>query len=116
MNHLIISREYPPAPYAGGGIGTYVDQISRLLAERCETVHVIGQLCPAASREREIHSDGRLIIHRVPVDRPLRKDGEDAPAQQAILDACRRTEMPAQAFLWQAAMLAESLIENDAID
>ena len=32
MNHLIINREYPPCSYPPGGIGTYVDHISRLLA------------------------------------------------------------------------------------
>ena len=41
MKYLIICREYPPAP--GGGIETYVFNISHLLAARGETVHVISQ-------------------------------------------------------------------------
>jgi glycogen(starch) synthase len=116
MNHLIISREYPPAPYLGGGIGTYVDHISRLLAERGETVHVIAQLCPAATRPRETRAGGRLIVHRVPVDRPLAVANEEARSHRAILDALRDSVVPCQAFLWQAAILAESLIEGAGID
>jgi hypothetical protein len=42
MKHLIVSRKFPLAP--SGGIGTYTQHISQLLAESGETVHVIGQL------------------------------------------------------------------------
>ncbi len=42
MRHLIVCREYPPVPYPPGGIGTYVANIARLLAEAGEEVHVIG--------------------------------------------------------------------------
>jgi hypothetical protein len=64
MKHLIICREYPPAP--GGGIGTYVFHISRLLADSGETVHVIGQLWEGAEKKVEEDLGGRLVIHRVP--------------------------------------------------
>jgi len=116
MNHLIISREYPPAPYSGGGIGTYVDHMSRLLAQRGETVHVIGQLCPAAQSPREVHCDGRLTVHRVPLDNPLELPTVDRATDQAILDSFRESVLPLQAFLWQAALLAEWLIDHNAID
>ena len=46
MRHLIICREFPPA--LGGGIGTYAANMSRLLAEHGETVHVISQRCERA--------------------------------------------------------------------
>ncbi len=65
MKHLIISREYPPAP--GGGIGTYVYNISRLLAEAGETVHVIGQKWEGAEKDIEEKMSGKLIIHRIPL-------------------------------------------------
>jgi glycogen synthase len=113
MTHLIISREYPPFPYPPGGIATYVDHLSRLLADHGETVHVIGQLWPGAPRERESQMGGRLIVHRVPLDRPL--PGSD-PAAAATLKALQRSAAPVQAFAWQVAYLAESLIENEAID
>ncbi|MGH7452200.1 MAG: hypothetical protein ACRENG_12705 [bacterium] len=64
MKHLIICREYPPAP--GGGIGTYVCNIVRILAEAGESVHVIGQLWEGVEKEIEESCNGRLIIHRVP--------------------------------------------------
>ena len=64
MKHLIISREYPPAP--SGGIGTYAAHIARLLAERGETVHVIGQLWEGADVSVEESCNGKLIVHRVP--------------------------------------------------
>lgn len=51
MKHLIICREYSPAP--GGGIGTYVAMISRPLAERGETVHIIAQTWKGATDKIE---------------------------------------------------------------
>src|SRR5262245_33342635 len=65
MKHLIICREYPPAP--GGGIGTYVFHIARLLAESGEIVHVIGGLKEGSEQKVEEKCGGRLLIHRVPV-------------------------------------------------
>jgi len=113
MNHLIISREYPPFPYPPGGIATYVDQLSRLLADRGETVHVIGQLWPGAPRERESRMGGRLIVHRVPLDRPL-PDSDRTEA--AMLRELANSAVPVLAFAWQAGRLAESLIEHEGID
>jgi glycogen synthase len=114
MNHLIISREYPPAPYPGGGIGTYVDHISTLLANHGETVHVIAQRSPAAPRSVETRLDGRLIVHRVSVDEPV-LEGRTRSAR-SILAALGDSILPVQAFMWQAAMLAESLIETAGIE
>lgn len=113
MRHLIISREYPPSPYSAGGIGTYVDHIARLLAGRGETVHVIAQMWPGASRAREERQDGRLIIHRVPLDEPL---PARPPTDLDILQTLSDSVLPAQAFMWQAALLAESLVETEGID
>jgi glycogen(starch) synthase len=112
MKHLIISREYPPSPYRSGGIGTYAENISRLLAARGETVHAIGELSPAAPRRREVHLDGRLVIHRVAVDEPTPDSAGDA----SVLESLRNSDLPAQAFIWQAAVLAESLVEREGID
>jgi len=53
MKHLILCREYPPAP--GGGIGAYVWHISRLLAESGESVHVIAQAWEGAEGPLEEH-------------------------------------------------------------
>jgi len=116
MNHLIISREFPPSAFAGGGIGTYVAHVSQLLAEQGETVHVIAQQWPGAPRERELRVGGRLIVHRVPLHEPLSISGIDVASQRPILQAFRDSPVPAQAFWWQAAELAGWLVEHAAID
>jgi glycogen synthase len=107
LRHLIVSREFPPASYAPGGIGTYAAHIARLLAEAGETVHVIGERWTGAPAAREERCHGRLIVHRV----SLEPDGEDA-REMALLDAGG----PAQRFAWRAARLAERLVEDEGID
>jgi len=117
MKHLIISRELPPATYAAGGIGTYVANIARLLAERGETVHLIGERWSGAPLEREVLHDGRLIIHRIGVDDVPQPIGPHDPARLAReLDGLKKTAFPAQWFGWSAAFLAERLIEEEGID
>jgi len=47
MTHLILCREYPPAPYPAGGIGAYTHHIAHLLAwaiERGETAAALLKL------------------------------------------------------------------------
>ena len=117
MRHLIISREYPPAAYAPGGIGTYAANIARLMAERGEIVHVIAQRWPGAPKAREAFSDGRLIVHRIG-DNDL--PGNAHPASRARLqrelDGLKATDFPNQWFAWHAAFLAEHLIGQEGID
>lgn len=116
MKHLIICREYPPAP--GGGIGTYVVHISRLLAESGETVHVIGQLWEGAEKKVEEKYHGRLIIHRVHFeDWPTsggRKSGSSFRSREE--NGLFRSHFQPQCFSWQACLLAEKLIEEEGID
>src|SRR5262245_24239515 len=68
LTHLLICREYPPAAYPPGGIGTYARQIAVLLAEAGERVHIIAHRWAGAPLHREILADGRLVIHRVALD------------------------------------------------
>ena len=118
MKHLILSREYPPAPYAPGGIGTYVRNIARILAERGEIVHVIGQRWKDAPKMREVLCEGRLIIHRIAEDdpprglAPLDLDGQWAEDLAGV----KRSVFPNQWFSLQAAHLAERLIQEEGID
>ncbi|MBD1995861.1 glycosyltransferase [Leptolyngbya sp. FACHB-541] len=118
MKHLIICGEYPPAPFPPGGIGTYVMHIARLLAESGETVHVITQLWAGAAKQIEEKCQGRLIIHRVPLDDwdsfLLRSPNSEQRAKEvkALSQSC----FPAQAFSWQASLLAEQLVEEEGID
>jgi glycogen(starch) synthase len=117
MTHLIISREYPPSAYTRGGIGTYVEHVARLLAESGETVHVIGEQFDGAPRAEQSFCDGRLVVHRVPLGRPLHLPTSRAdPRAATILDAMARSEFPAQSFSWQSALLAEFLVETEGID
>jgi glycogen synthase len=114
MKHLIICREYPPAPLPPGGIGTYVLHIARLLAEHGETVHVIAERWNGAPRASETRCAGRLLVHRVAVGAPL--DRRPAPAVAQELAALRESAFRPQAFAYQAALLAERLVERDGID
>jgi glycogen synthase len=114
MTHLILCREYPPAPYPAGGIGTYVKHIARLLAEAGETVHLIAQRWHGAPERVSAHFNGRLIVHRVSLDEPVREGTGLADAQ--LLSGLASSDCPSQVFSWQAAQLAECLIESESID
>lgn len=116
MRHLFLCREYPPAP--AGGIGRYVEHVARLLAEAGETVHVIGQRWAGADIPREVRLDGRLMIHRVPYDdwNALLGARPHPELQSGIARGLFRSSLPPQAFAWEAGLLAERLIEEEAID
>jgi glycosyltransferase involved in cell wall biosynthesis len=114
MRHLIVCPEYPPAPIPPGGIGTYALHIARLLAERGETVHVIGQRWHGAPRTFEARYDGRLLIHRV--GHGDRTDGAVDRDSAGVTSQLLASTAPGELFAWQAALLAEQLVERDEID
>ena len=116
MRHLIICREFPPAP--GGGIGTYVANMSRLLAERGEIVHVISQRCEQAERACEEMCEGRLIVHRVAFDDWTALMGaKPHPAlPQGVESRLFRSSFHPQSFAWSAAILAERLVVEEGVD
>ena len=116
MKHLIICREFPPAP--GGGIGTYAANMSRLLAEHGETVHVISQRCEEAERASEEMCGGRLIVHRVAFDDWTALMGpKPHPAlPQGIESRLFRSNFHPQSFAWSAAILAERLVLEEGVD
>ncbi|MEO8622311.1 MAG: glycosyltransferase family 4 protein [bacterium] len=115
MNHLILCREYAPAPYPPGGIGTYVRHIAALLAGAGDTVHVIAQRWYGAPLPLETLCDGRLHIHRVALDESLAPP-EEAEDEVERLGALARSSSPAQVFSWQAMRLAEWLVGQQPID
>lgn len=115
MKHLIVSREFPPAAYAPGGIGTYVANISRLLAERGEVVHVIGERWSGAPAQTEVRCDGRLVIHRIGED-DLPAGVRDPDRRGRELNGLKNSDFPYQWFAWHAALLAEQLIDDEGID
>ena len=116
MRHLIICREYPPAP--GGGIGTYAFLISHLLAESGETVHIISQVWEGAEKTIQEECNGRLIIHRIPFEdwTALRKPKPHPDLRSNVGRALFNTEFNAQAFSWEAGLLAERLVDVEGID
>lgn len=118
MKHLFICREYPPAAYLPGGIGTYVRNISECLAAAGETVFVIAHRWAGAPRLVEQSLEGRLTVHRIALDEPI--TDPFALSTRSLGDAVQRgmlaSSFPAQAFAWQAALLAERLIESEGID
>lgn len=111
LTHLLICRELPPAAYPPGGIGTYARQISVALAAAGEHVHVIAQRWPGAAAVRDESMDGRLVVHRVALDE-LPAD----PALALVPASLLASRCPAQAFAWQAALLAERLIAEVGVD
>jgi glycosyltransferase involved in cell wall biosynthesis len=117
---LFVCREYPPAAYPPGGIGTYVQHISRLFALAGETVHIIAHRWHGAPKAREISIHGRLIVHRVAFDEvPAHavKQGEGAAGPAAaIARGLLLSSFPSQTFAWQAARLAERLVDAEGID
>lgn len=118
MKHLILCNEYPPTPQPPGGIGTYVYNISRLLAESGETVHVIAQSGGPNQQSKQFDYDGRLVIHRVPFIEgfsPL-KQLSNSRERSEELDALFQSAFPPQCFSWQASLLAEKLVEEEGID
>jgi glycogen synthase len=118
MRHLILCREFPPAPMPSGGIGTYVAHISKLLASAGETVHVVGQLWPGAPKELEKSYDGRLVVHRIPVGKKDSLKLCHSVSMERIkeLEGLQVSSFPPQSFSWQACHLIESLVENENID
>ena len=115
MKHLIICREYPPAP--SGGIGTYVLHLANLLASSGETVHVIGQLWKGAEQPVEEKCNGRLIIHRLPLVDWTNPGFRPSPhIQDEIAVALFQTDFFPQSFSWQASLLTEKLINQEGID
>jgi glycogen synthase len=116
MTHLIVCREYPPAPYPPGGIGTYVRHMARLLAEAGETVHVIAQRWAGAAAAVSESFAGRLVIHRVLPDEPVHPAPGRAGDELALVRRLGSSDCPSQLFSWQAARLAESLVESEGVD
>lgn len=118
MTHLFLCREYPPAAYPPGGIGTYVRHVTGLLARAGETVHVIAHRWDGAPSPREELAGGRLVLHRVGLDEasPDRWAAGERHIEPLVPAGLLASTFPSQAFSWQAALLAERLIEDDGID
>ncbi len=116
MVHLIVSREYPPAPYPAGGIGTYARQMAQLLAESGEIVHVIAQRWDGAPEKISEFFGGRLIVHRVSLDEPIEPPFNQGSTQRELLRRLASSTCPSQVFSWQATQYAESLLRTEPID
>lgn len=112
MKHVIVCREYPPAPYPPGGIGTYVSHLARLLSESGETVHVVAQRWEGAPAQVTRTSDGHLIVHRVSIDQDVSRNSSDS----GLLRGLSASDCPSQAFSWQASHWIEHLVETEGID
>ncbi len=117
LTHLFICREYPPAAYPPGGIGTYVRHIADLLARAGERVHVVAHRWEGAPLPREEFLDGRLVLHRVALDdAPPAGVADPVTAPAGVPVALLASRFPAQAFAWQAALRAEALAVSEGID
>lgn len=116
MKHLMVCREYPPAPYPPGGIGAYVSHMARLLAEAGETVHVIAQRWEGAPHKLVESYGGNLVVHRVSLDEPAGRESASVAGEARLLKALLNSDCPSQAFSWQTARIAESLVEDEGID
>ncbi len=115
MRHLIVCRDYPPA--RAGGIGVYTWNISRLLVEAGETVHVVAQQWRGADKVIEKQFDGKLIIHRIPFF-GWKSEGT-APHESLNSEvklAHESCPSSATLFGWQAIGLIERLVDEEQID
>lgn len=116
MKHLLLCPEYRPAPIPPGGIGTYVAHIARLMAEAGEEVHVVGMRWAGAPIAREEQLGGRLVIHRVSPDEPMRVRGRSRTTARAELSGLHEGRQRAQRFALQSAALIERLVSTEEID
>ena len=68
MHVVFVSREYPPNPM--GGIGTYVANMTKVLARAGVTVSVLTTDCPSAPAHGfdapHVSEDGHLRVHYLP--------------------------------------------------
>ena len=116
MNHLFVCREYPPASYAPGGIGTYVTQMASLLTKAGETVHVIAERWEGAPNKTSVELGGRLLVHRISADDDVAPPAGLKMPQTELVRALLDSDSPSLAFSWQAAQLIEKLAESEQID
>ncbi len=115
MHHLLVCRDFPPAP--AGGIGVYSMHMARLLAEAGEVVHVVAQQWSGADKALEVLCSGRLHIHRIPfVDWKARgwKAHPSLPSETKLMH--QSCPSPAVLFGWQACPLIEQIVEREKID
>jgi glycosyltransferase involved in cell wall biosynthesis len=86
------------------------------LAERGETVHVIGQRWKGAPNAREELCDGRLILHRISdTDLPDVGGAAESDRLRAELHGLKASAFRTQWFAWNAAYLAERLIAEEGV-
>ena len=116
MTHLIVCREYPPAPYPPGGIGTYVKHMAHLLAEAGEMVHVVAQRWQGAVARLSESCGGKLAVHRIALDEPVERKSGMTGDEVRTLQGLAASDCPSQAFSWQATQFVEALIESQPID
>ena len=90
--------------------------MARILAEAGETVHVLAQQWRGAPEPLATSIDGRLTVHRIPVDRPLKAHAPDAEAERALLAGLAASSCPTQLFSWQTARYVERLLATETID
>ena len=116
MRHLLISREFPPAP--AGGIGAYARRMADAMAGAGETVHVVTMAWRGAEPGMKSLHGGRLVVHRLafldweawPEWRP---HGELPEEPRGLFGgvAC-----PTEAFAWLAARKVEEIVQAESID
>ncbi len=115
MHICFVSREYPPNPM--GGIGTYVANMTQILAASGVTVSVLTQDHPdAASHGYDapvVSCDGRLRVHYLPF-----ADANwvlDASVRNSDTDALARRDLPS-AFGPVVCYALEKLLTSESPD
>ncbi len=111
MNICLVSREFPPV---GGGIATYVDLMSRLLAEAGHAVHVLtAETGDAPAEERR----GRIWIHRLPFVTVVNNRWllDARLAGRGLRHLAERRDL-AQVFAWGVAERLRTLIPEHGIE
>jgi glycogen(starch) synthase len=82
-----------------------------------EIVHVIAHRWVGANQPKRVSIDGRLIVHRVALDTTaIEAEAIENVVHGQIARAMLSSSFPSQAFSWQAALLAEQLVDREGID
>ena len=89
--------------------------MARLLADSGEKVDVIAQRWLGAPLEKSKLCGGNLIVHRVSLDEPT-GSGSKSGVETTLLHGLASSDCPSQVFAWQAARVAEHLIETEGVD
>ncbi len=83
-----------------------------MLAAAGDSVHIVAQRWAGAPEATTRSADGRITVHRVPLDATI----SGGPEPDTTRDGLLRSRNPVATFAWQAGLVARQLIDRDGVD